>query len=188
MNDQIASFRTLQNTGLSLVSHKEVKKLIDEKENKEKELHRLKQRAKWMKERRFKTKETLKKLSQGDENVAKALKFVNRETPGRPRIETDQPQLLATILDIVRGSSAADARRRTEMIRTITTLDDLQKELTTNFGFNLSRTATYYRLLPKRGNTNASLRHVQTVPVRLLRYQQLLHYYYLFANFLLLLL
>ena len=97
---------------------------------------------------------------------------MNRPPPGRPPIETDQPQLLSTILDIVEASSSTDERRRSGMIRSLKTLDDLQSALK-NAGFNLSRSATYCRLLPKRGNTKEAKRHVVTVPVRLLRYEML---------------
>ena len=94
---------------------------------------------------------------------------MNRRVPGRPRIEEDQPQLLSTILDIVQATSAADPRRRTEMIRSVRTLDDLVSELKGTFGYNISRNATYCRLLPKKGNTSEGKRHVKTVPVKLLR-------------------
>ena len=44
----------------------------------------------------------------------------------------------------------------------------LESELT-KLGFKLSRSATHLRLLPRRGNTLEGKRHVQTVPVRLIR-------------------
>ena len=50
----------------------------------------------------------------------------------------------------------------------VATLDDLLSELK-NLGFLLSRSATYLRLLPGRGNTSEGYRHVQTVPVKLTR-------------------
>ena len=106
--------------------------------------------------------------SNASEENAKLLKFMNREKPGRPRIEEDQPQLLSTIVDIVQASSSADERRRSERIKSVKTLDDLQSELVEH-GFNLSRSTTYLRLLPRRGNTLEAKRHVQTVPVKLLR-------------------
>ena len=96
------------------------------------------------------------------------MKSCNREKVGRPRIEEDQPNLLETILDLVQASSATDDRRRSEIMRTVTTLSDLQAALV-SAGFTISKTATYYRLLPKRENTKAAQRHIQTVPVRLLR-------------------
>ena len=48
------------------------------------------------------------------------------------------------------------------------TLDDLHFELT-NLGFRLSRSAVYLRLVPRRGDLREGKRHVQTVPVKLLR-------------------
>ena len=54
------------------------------------------------------------------------------------------------------------------MLRTCTTLDDLCTELR-NRGINIARSTTYTRLQPKRGNTREGLRHVKTVPVKLLR-------------------
>ena len=55
-----------------------------------------------------------------------------------------------------------------EYLHTVTTLDDLHSELK-NLGFLLSRSATYLRFLPRRGNTSEGYRHVQTVPVKLTR-------------------
>ena len=168
LNSQISNIKSLQNSGLHNVSHSEVKALYDKKEQLEKELKRLQQKAKWQTDYRIKMKQTIEELSKTNENVAKALKPMNRGIPGRPRIETEQPQLLSSIIDIVQASSSADDRRRTEMIRSVKTLDDLHLELK-SIGFNLSRSATYFRLLPKKGNTMSGKRHVQTVPVKLLR-------------------
>ena len=50
----------------------------------------------------------------------------------------------------------------------VTTLNDLLSELK-NIGFLISRSATYLRLLPGRGNTSEGYQHVQTVPVKLIR-------------------
>ena len=75
-----------------------MKKLVDEKKSLEKQLKRLKRKAKWEKERRLKVRDTIVGLSKSSEENAKALKSMTREVPGRPRIETDQPQLLKTIL------------------------------------------------------------------------------------------
>ena len=92
----------------------------------------------------------------------------NQNLPGRPRFEIDQPELLSTIIKFVQNSSAADERKRTESLRSVSTLDDLQKELT-KMGFNLSRSALYIHLLPRRGNTSEGKKHVNRVPLKLLR-------------------
>ncbi len=52
------------------------------------------------------------------------------------------------------------------MMRSCKTLDDLTESLKER-GFNVSRTATYLRLLPLRSLSNEDKRHVQTVPERL---------------------
>ena len=53
-----------------------------------------------------------------------------------------------------------------ECLRTVTTLDDLYSKMK-NLGYLLSRSETYLRLLPRRGNTTEGYRHVQTVSVKL---------------------
>jgi hypothetical protein len=95
-----------------------------------------------------------------------ALKPFIRDKIGRPRLETDQPLLLKTIIDIASVGSSTDERRRSEMIRTCKTLDDLTESLNEK-GFSISRTATYLRLLPRRSLSEEGKRHVVTVPVRL---------------------
>jgi hypothetical protein len=59
-------------------------------------------------------------------------------------------------------------RRRTDILRTITTLNDLCKELE-KLGFIISRSATYLRLQAKRKNSNEGKKHVKCLPIRLLR-------------------
>ena len=96
------------------------------------------------------------------------MKPHNRHVRGRPSINYDQPELLSSIIKIVEASTAAGDRRRTEILRTVKTLDDLHSELT-RIGFKLSRSALYLRLMPRRGDTHEGKRHIQTVPVKLLR-------------------
>ena len=113
-------------------------------------------------------KEVIKKVSEKDEEAAEMFKTFNRKVTGRPRLEVDQPGILSTIIDIVDLNSAADDRRRSEMLRTCVTLDDLNTELA-HRNIRISRSATYLRLIPNRCNTAEGLRHVETVPVKLLR-------------------
>ena len=65
-------------------------------------------------------------------------------------------------------ASSADDRNRCEHLRSVKTLDDLHSELN-HLGFNLSRSATYLRLLPRRSDVREEKRHVQTVKVKLVR-------------------
>ena len=62
LNAQISSVRSFQNSGLTMVSHKELKDLIAKKEATEKELKVLQQKQQWAKKNRLKRKETLEKL------------------------------------------------------------------------------------------------------------------------------
>ena len=75
-----------------------------------------------------------------------------------------------TIIDIVDLSCEADGRRRTEALRCCQTLDDLNKKLK-YVGFNISRSATYTRLIPHRANTAEGQRHVHTVTAKLAKAQ-----------------
>ncbi|CAG8550095.1 7005_t:CDS:2 [Dentiscutata heterogama] len=93
-----------------------------------------------------------------------------RPTVGRPSLEEAQPGLLEAIVQIVSSDGQADERRRSELIRSVKTLDQLQEALT-NMNYKLSRSATYLRLIPRRHNSEEGKRHVKTVPVKLLRSQ-----------------
>ncbi|GBP43606.1 hypothetical protein EVAR_32172_1 [Eumeta japonica] len=90
------------------------------------------------------------------------------ETVGCPRLEEAQLELLKVLAEIASFGGGADEKRRTEMIRSCRTLDDLVKELEA-LGFNLSRSATYLRLLPRCSTTIQGKKHVVTVPVKLVR-------------------
>ena len=115
--------------------------------------------------RRAKLKESIRAISEKHQDAAEVFRSLSRDVVGRPRLDVDQPYLLSTIVDIVQSSSASADRRRSEMLRTITTLDDLNKELL-KLGFNISRSATYLRLLPRRQDSIEGKRHVKTVPVK----------------------
>ena len=118
--------------------------------------------------RRQQLKDGIEKLCENNSDAAGALKSFNRNQVGRPRTEVDQPELLSTIVKLVQNSTAADDRRRTECLRSVSTLDALHSELS-KLGYSLSRSALYLRLMPRRGNTSEGKRHVSTVPVKLLR-------------------
>ena len=139
---------SLEKNGLSLVNSKQIKDLKMKLEEKEKLLKRLDNKAKWARKNRKKLKDTMEELQNKSDDNAKSLQSFNRGKVGRPRLEEDQPAILSTILDIVQGSSAAHDRRRCEQLRCVKTLDDLVTGLK-SFDIKISRTATYYRLLPR---------------------------------------
>ena len=111
-------------------------------------------------------REKIEKVCSSNQTAASELRNFNRQITGRPRKEVDQPRLISTIVRIAEASSAADDRHCCEHLRSVKTSDDLQNELV-NLGFNLSRSATYVRLLPRRSNSREGKRHVQTVNVKL---------------------
>ncbi len=113
-------------------------------------------------------KQGIEAVCQGNSEAATVLKLFNRGKTGKPRIKVDQPELLSTIVQIVEASSATDDWRRTEVLHTVKTLDDLRDKLV-QIRMNLSRSPTYLRLQPWRSDLNQGKRHVQTVRVKLLR-------------------
>ena len=84
------------------------------------------------------------KLSQTSEVAAISLKSFQRESEGRPRLECDQPGIIEAILDIVQATTETDDHRRSEILRTTRTLQDLHTELT-NLGFQLCKNSAFYR-------------------------------------------
>ncbi|XP_041786821.1 uncharacterized protein LOC121602122 [Anopheles merus] len=102
-------------------------------------------------------------------NVPQASEYLTMHAcSGRPPIEENQPELLAAIVSIALHGSAAEDKRHDESIRSVKTLSELQEALQLQ-GYQISRSATYLRLMPKRSNTQEGKRHVTTVPVKLLR-------------------
>ena len=97
-------------------------------------------------------------------------------------METDYPNLLPVLAAIASQGAAADDRRRSEILRSCKTLDDLKEELV-KCGMTLSRSATYLRLQPSRSNTIEGKRHIQTVPVKLKRAENDLRKRHTDANF-----
>ncbi|CAG4960750.1 unnamed protein product [Parnassius apollo] len=91
-----------------------------------------------------------------------------RAGPGRPRLEEEQSELLKIIIDLALFGASAEKRRRCELVRMVHTLSELTNKLS-EMGFNISRSAAYIRLFPRRANTREAKRHVVTVPVKLSR-------------------
>ena len=149
-----------------VVMTKQIKALEHQKNNLDKKLKKKKQDAKGQEKARIKKKENFEKLQNEHPELAAILK--SRETVGRPRIESDQPDLLKDVLEIATIGAACSDKRREDLFRTVKTLDDLQKAIS-DLGYSLSRTALYYRLLPRSSTSVAGRRHVKTVPVRLIR-------------------
>lgn len=152
---------------------KDDKMSIEKYEKKLGELQKEMKRVKKNQENQQKFRERRRrKFAALDENVRKKLGM--QPKVGRPTV-TDDNILIQSITDIALAGSAADDRRRSEIIRTIKTLDDLHKYLQKELGISLSRSALYLRLLPRDSTTTEGKRHVTTAPVRLARPDNSLH-------------
>jgi hypothetical protein len=144
---------------------------ISLKENR-KALKKLQNDAKRKQNKRASLKTTMSEIMDEHPEYVERLKHHNREKTGRPRIETDQAGLHQTIVKLVSQGASADPRRRSEVLNTPTSLDDLTKELQAA-GYEIKRSAVYLRLQPKNSRTAEGKRHVETVPVKLVKAQNL---------------
>ena len=100
LNPNLVTKRQMRDSGLSDVTSTELADIHSQIKKKEKELKRKESLAKNSKEYRARFKNTLKKISEKDEEIEKMLKPYTRKEAGQPRLETNQPELLATIVDI----------------------------------------------------------------------------------------
>jgi hypothetical protein len=109
----------------------------------------------FLEKQKAKTEKKLKRLLQNrtaatkkrrkDKELADAgLSVPKQPRPGRPSAESVFPGLHQAIMDIVDATACADGRRRTEVLQSCRTLDDLAGRLF-EMGFELSRTAVYLR-------------------------------------------
>ncbi|CAG8564054.1 7053_t:CDS:2 [Dentiscutata erythropus] len=94
-----------------------------------------------------------------------------RPTVGRPSLEEAWLGLLEAIVQIVYSDRQADERWHLELIRSVKTLDQLQKALT-NMNYKLSCSVTYLRLISRRHNSKEGKRHIKTPrPTNKLKYR-----------------
>ena len=146
-------------SGLGNVTKTDISKLDEEIRHLEKALSRKKALVSASQKLRAKRKSEMTEMLHDNPKLAKRLKI--RDAPGRPRMETDQVDLLQTIKTLAIFGAAADDRRRSETIRSCRMLDDLDTELN-SAGFIISRSATYLRLLPKRADSIEGRHHVNS--------------------------
>ena len=98
-------------------------------------------------------------------NAAKLRKFMNK-LPVRQPLENLYPDLHQAIIDLVTVGAGADSRRRTDVLNSCKTLDDLNAVLQKE-GYILSRQAFHLRLIPQRADSREGRCHVRTVPIKL---------------------
>ena len=105
-------------------------------------------------------------MASESEAAAEKLKSLTRDGPGRPPIKHSFPQLHETIVKIASSLAGADDKRRPDIFEACHTLDDLCAALLKE-GYNLSRSALYYRLVPCKSNSTEGKKHVRTVPMKI---------------------
>lgn len=94
----------------------------------------------------------------------------------------DYRDLHKAIIDHVIAWAVAEFRRRTNVLNSCKTLDDLHAALTKE-GYNRSRQALYLRLIPRRADSNVVKHHVRTVPGTLHKPKKTLHNRHTNADF-----
>ena len=90
------------------------------------------------------------------ESIAKTGEYVS---PVIGRSKTiDDDVLIKTVTQLALVGSSANPRRRTKVINTCKTLNDLTEKLQT-IGFTLKRSSVYLRLIPRCKDTTEGKRH-----------------------------
>ena len=119
----------------------------------------------------------LRSLSKGQKKYREKRKKILvdnslvRPASGRPPLEeSGLSRLPLVILKIAGKESAADPRRRSEVLSIPRTLNDLKDELEKE-GIIVKRSTLYTRLVPRRSTSAEGKRHNRCVPVQLRRAQ-----------------
>lgn len=140
---------------------------------KTKRVKRLRGQMQYSRNARMRRRDAHQELARSNPDAAKLLMIHDR--PGRPALVDKYPLLIQHIIDCVREKSLAHARRRDQSVRSVRTLSDLTKELN-DMGYNISRSSTYYHLLPKNLKSIEGRKHnFVAAPVRLIRATNDLH-------------
>lgn len=149
-----------------------ITKLKDEITKEEKHLKVLQQSVGRSKNFRDDRTKSLKRDCEDNPEMAKNARF--RGVVGRPSVQKDQPHIIQTMIELATFGASAEEKRRSEVLRSCMTLDDLHQELLKR-GFPVSRTTTYRLCLPRRYDTNEGRRHKGNIPVRLAKPGTSLH-------------
>ena len=104
------------------------------------------------------------------ESIAKTGEYVS-PVIGKPKT-IDNDVLIKTITQLALVGSSADPRRRTKVINTYKTVNDLTEKLQT-IGFTLKGNSVYLRLIPRRKDTTEGKRHKKVANVKLCKAQSM---------------
>ena len=146
LKDNIDNYRLIPH--LSLIMRQQMKKDMDDLKFKEKKLQQMQQGAARAQKYYKKKSACIKRAAEASPDDSELQRYSHAKI-GRPSTEDLQPGFINSLKDIVQlHLGGTDERRRSEIIRTVKTLDDLKSELE-GLGFNISRMGLYYHLLPK---------------------------------------
>ncbi|XP_033217552.1 uncharacterized protein LOC117173210 [Belonocnema kinseyi] len=139
----------------------EIKKLKAEISKNKGNLDSLKNNARRQKQFKDQRKNALKRVCENHPDIAeKTLKI--HETTGRPRLEVNQPDLMKTIIQLATFGASAEEKSGSEALNSCRTLPELCEELKI-FGYNISKSAAYLRLLPRNSKTIEGRKHVKNI-------------------------
>ena len=173
----------MKNAGLA---NDEIRKQLEETtknlKSKKQKLERLKNDAARQRKRRKEMKDLAADLSKGSHENSKRLRKFTHDKRRRPALEDSYRDLHKSIVAIATAGAGVDSRRLTENLNACLTHDDLRDCLIKD-GYELSRSALYLGLLPRRQDTIEEKRHVKTVPVKVRRTKNNLRKKHADANF-----
>ena len=183
LRDKIEALEKLRDAGFATSENLEqLKRTRTELDKSKAKLKRLRNDAERSKKFRKRKSELVKNLAAESEANAIKLKGLTNEGPGRPPLEDSYPLLHEAVVRIASFLAGADSRRQTDILEACHTLDDLRAALAKE-GINLSRSALYLRMTPRRVNSSEGKRHVRTVPVKIRRAKNNLRERHSDANF-----
>ena len=104
------------------------------------------------------------------ESIANTGEYVS-PVIGRPKT-IDDDVLIKIITQLALVESSADPHRRTQVINTCKTLNDLTEKLEA-IGFTLKKSSVYPRVVPRRKKTTEGKRHKNAANVKLCKAQSM---------------
>lgn len=127
---KIVALQQIKNTGLATSDQLDtLKSLKVITVNQQKKLDQLKRHAQSSQKSRDGKKNKIDCLMEKHPELMEELSTLIPKPIGRPSLEAEQPLLLKTIVDIICPHASAEARRRSELLRSCVTLNDLHNEL-----------------------------------------------------------
>ena len=146
---------------------KQLKLEKKELQEKEKRLNTLLKRSKINAKVYAKKKDILKRGAAELEDHD--LKRYGQGKVGKPSVDVSQPGIIDCLKNIVQANLAgADGRRRSEVIHTVRTLEELKTAVEAE-GYTISKSGIYYQLLPRDATTIEGRSHHSLLKVRLLK-------------------